>query len=183
MIKRFILAVTCLGLALTAQAGELSEIKNYLEYSDTFSSAGQPDRDQLELLAKEGFERVVYIAFAGSRGALADEDQVVKELGMDYVQVPVVWEAPRKSDFYAFAGAMQSAPAKKTLLHCQANYRATAFAFLYRVLYENVPLAEAKADMNAIWHPDGAWKDLVFGVLEDKGISPHCEGCDWSVPD
>ena len=183
MIERIVTVLACLGMAITAVAGELSDIKNYLQYSDIFASAGQPDREQLELLKKEGFERVVYIAFAGSKGAIADEDQVVKELGMDYVQVPVIWEAPQKSDFYAFAGAMQSAPTKKTLLHCQANYRATAFAFLYRVLYENVPLAEAKSDMNSIWHPDGAWKELVFGVLEDKEISPHCEGCDWSVPD
>lgn len=183
MVRQLSLAIVFLGMVVTAAAGELSDIKNYVQYSDTFSSAGQPDREQLELLKQEGFERVVYIAFAGSRGALADEDQVVKELGMDYVQVPVIWESPQKSDFHAFAAAMQSAPGKKTLLHCQANYRATAFAFLYRVLYENVPLAEAKGDMNTIWHPDGAWKELVFGVLEDAGISPHCEGCDWSVPD
>ena len=160
-------------------ASGLDEIKNYREYSEDFASAGQPSREQFELLKNEGFERVVYIAFANSKGAIPDEDLVVKELGMDYAQVPVIWEAPTKSDFEAFAAVMQSAPEKKTLLHCQANYRASAFAFLYRVLYLDVPLAEAKSDMNTIWNPDGAWRELVFELLEENGISPQCPGCEW----
>lgn len=168
--KLLVLVATLSGLVCTAQAAELSEIKNYLEYSPTFSSAGQPSIEQLELLKDEGFERVVYIAFNNSKGAIANEDQVVKELGMDYVQVPVVWETPLKSDFYAFAGAMKHEPDKKTLLHCQANYRASAFAFLYRVLYQDVPAAEAREDMLAIWEPEGAWEKLVQEILEENRI-------------
>jgi len=162
-------------------AAELAEIRNYKEYSPTFASAGQPSREQLELLRDEGFERIVYIALSNSRGAIEGEDAFVKEeLGMDYVHVPVIWDAPTKSDFYAFAGAMQREPGKKTLLHCQANFRASAFAFLYRVVYEHVPVAKAKADMNSIWQPNETWRNLIFGVLEDNGLSADCDGCDWS---
>lgn len=160
-------------------AGSLVEIKNFLKYSPGFSSAGQPSREQFRTLRDEGYERIVYIAFANSKGSIPDEDQLVKELGMDYAQVPVLWDAPTKADFATFVAIMHSAPEKKTLLHCQANYRATAFAFLYRVLHLGVPMAEAKADMNTIWEPDGAWKELVFAVLEDNGVSPQCDGCDW----
>ena len=164
-----------------ALSADLAEIRNYKEYSPIFSSAGQPSKEQLELLKAEGFERVAYIAFSNSRGAVVEEDAIVKELGMDYVQVPVIWDAPAKSDFYAFAGAMQREPGRKTLLHCQANYRASAFAFLYRVLYEDVPVATAKADMNSIWQPNDTWRQLIFDVLEDNDVSPHCEGCRWEV--
>ncbi len=162
-------------------AAELSEIRNYKEYSATFSSAGQPSQEQLEAVKAAGFERVVYIAFTNSRGAIEEEDAVVKELGMDYVHVPVIWDAPTKADFYAFAGAMQREPGKKTLLHCQANYRASAFAFLYRVLYQDVPVAEAKSDMNTIWQPNDTWRQLIFDVLADNGVSPMCAGCDWEA--
>lgn len=163
-----------------AAAAELADIRNYKEYSATFASAGQPSREQLELLKAAGFERVVYIALTNSRGAIEGEDAIVKEsLGMDYVHVPVIWDAPTTADFYAFAGAMQREPAKKTLLHCQANYRASAFAFLYRVIYEDVPLSQAKADMNSIWQPNETWRKLIFEVLEDNGLSPDCAGCDW----
>lgn len=182
---RYLFAILALQglLSVPAVAANLSEIRNYKEYSPSFSSAGQPGQEQLKWLRDEAFERVVYIAFSNSDGAVAGEDAIVKGLGMDYVHVPVIWDAPAKSDFYAFAGVMQREPGKKTLLHCQANYRASAFAMLYRVLYEDVPLAEAKADMNAIWQPNETWRDFIFAVLQDNGISPHCEGCDWTPVD
>ena len=41
-------------------------------------------------------------------------------------------------------------------------------------------IAEAKADMNSIWTPNETWRDLIFAVLEDNGLSPHCDGCDWT---
>ena len=172
--------VAVLILAPAVASADLSEIRNYKEYSSTLSSSGQPSREQLQEVRDAGFERVAYIAFTNSRGAIADEDAIVKELGMDYVQVPVIWDAPTMTDFYAFAGAMQREPGNKTPLHCQANYRASAFAFLYRVIYEEVPMAEAKADMNAIWQPNETWQRLIFDVLEDNDLSPDCEGCDWS---
>jgi len=177
---RHLLLTFCVLPGLTL-AGDLQDIRNYKEYSPTFASAGQPTQDQLGELKAAGFERIAYIAFSNSRGAIADEDAVVKELGMDYVHVPVIWEAPTKADFYAFAGAMQRDPDKKTLLHCQANYRASAFAFLYRVLYQGVPVAAAKADMNSIWQPNETWRQLIFDVLEENGVSPHCEGCSWET--
>ena len=167
--------------SVSATGAELAEIRNFKEYSPTFASAGQPTREQLEAVRDAGFERVAYIAFSNSRGAIADEDAVVKELGMDYVQVPVIWDAPTPADFYAFAGAMQREPDKKTLLHCQANYRASAFAFLYRVIYQDVSVGAAKADMNSIWTPNETWRQLIFDVLAANDISPECDGCDWTT--
>jgi len=175
---RHLLLTICVLPGLTL-AGDLQDIRNFKEYSPTFASAGQPTQEQLGDLKAAGFERIAYIAFSNSKGAIADEDAVVKELGMDYVHVPVIWEAPTKADFYAFAGAMQREPDKKTLLHCQANYRASAFAFLYRVLYQGIPVAKAKADMNSIWQPNETWRQLIFDVLEENGVSPRCEGCNW----
>ena len=99
---------------------------------------------------------------------------------MEYVHIPVEWDAPTVSDFNLFAGAMQMAPNKKTLLHCQVNYRASAFSFLYRVIHEGVAVGEAKADMNSVWTPNDTWRELIVQVLSENGISPDCDGCDWS---
>ena len=98
---------------------------------------------------------------------------------MDYVQIPVVWASPTIADYESFAAVMQRDPEKKTLLHCQVNFRASAFAFLYRVLDEGVPLAVAKADMNSVWEPNDTWRQLIFDVLEANDVSPECDGCDW----
>ena len=102
-----------LAICLPAQmiiASEPGDIVNYREYSETLSSSGQPDAEQLGILRASGFERVVNIAFSDHDNSPPHEDRLVKDLGMDYVHVPVVWDAPAKSDFYAFAGALQRVP-------------------------------------------------------------------------
>jgi len=163
-----------------ASADSISDLVNYREYSARFASAGQPTEAQLAAVRDAGFERIIYVAYSDQPRSLANEDRLVKGLGMEYVHIPVEWGAPTISDFYLFAAAMQSAPQKKTLLHCQVNYRASAFSFLYRVIYEDVPVAEAKADMNSVWTPNETWRDLIFAVLADNDISPECAGCDWT---
>ena len=180
MFKKSMAVVLVLcGVATTAIAAELSDISNFREYSSGFASSGQPTQEQLELLKSEGFERIIYIAFSDSGKAVANEDVIVKDLGMEYVQIPVIWDKPSASDFYAFADVMQRYPDKKSLLHCQINYRASAFSFLYRVLYQDVPVAEAKADMNSVWQPDEIWRELIFSIMEENGKSAQCGGCDW----
>ncbi len=180
-MKKLMLTTALLGIAITAWPASVEDITNFREYSATFSSAGQPSEKQLKLLKNEGFERIVYIAYSDHENSLENEDRIVKKLGMEYVHIPVEWTEPTKSDFYMFAGALQQEPDKKTLLHCQVNYRASAFSFLYRVVYEDVPVKEAKADMNSVWALNETWRDLIFAILEENDISPECEGCDWSI--
>jgi protein tyrosine phosphatase (PTP) superfamily phosphohydrolase (DUF442 family) len=176
---RLLLAfVGCLSVQALL-AAPLDDIVNYREYSATLSSSGQPNADQLEYLRDAGFERVVFLAFSDHEGSIPNEDRIVKDLGMHYVHIPVDWDAPSKSDFYAFAGAMQREPDKKTLVHCQVNFRASAFSFLYRVLFEGVPMGQAKDDMDAVWVPNDTWRSLIFDTLEENDVSPHCDTCLW----
>lgn len=179
-MKTFVLTVL-LSASFSAQATELADISNFRQYSAAFASSGQPTTEQLQVLKDAGFERVVYIAWTDHENSLPNEDRQVKGLGMEYLHIPVDWAAPTLSDFYLFAGAMQRAPQHKTLLHCQVNFRASAFSFLYRVIYDKVPLGEAKETMNSVWTPNETWRDFIFAVLADNGISPQCPGCDWSI--
>lgn len=179
--KTLALMLALTGIASTAFSAELSGISNFREYSPSFSSSGQPTQEQIELLKSEGFERIIYIAFSDSGKAFANEDVIVKKHGMEYIHIPVIWDNPTASDFYAFADVMQRYPDKKSLLHCQVNYRASAFSFLYRVLYLDVPVAEAKADMNSVWQTDETWRNLIFSILEENGKSAQCEGCNWDL--
>lgn len=174
-----VLLVLIATSATTAVAAELSDISNFRQYSALFASSGQPTKEQFELIGDAGFERIVYIAFSNSGKAIPNEDEIVKDLGMEYVHIPVIWDNPGSADFYAFADVMQRYPDKKSLLHCQVNYRASAFSFLYRVLYEGVDVATAKADMNSVWQPDETWQALIFEVLEENGSSAQCDGCNW----
>ena len=167
------------ALTLPTHAATLEEIVNYREYSPVFASAGQPTAEQLAAVQRAGFERVIYLAYSDQENALPSEDRIVKNLSMEYVHVPVEWSAPTVSDFRLFAAAMRSDSDKKTLLHCQVNYRASAFSFLYRVIYEDVPIGDAKAAMDTVWQPDDTWRQLIFDVLAEHGIAADCASCNW----
>jgi len=180
-IFKSVLLAFLIGAAPAAMAERLSDISNYRDYTETFSSSGQPTAEQLELLSSEGFERIIYLAFTTSSTAIAKEDEIVRELDMEYIHLPVVWEKPTASDFYTFVALMQREPEKKTLLHCMVNFRASSFSFLYRVLYQDVPMDDAKADMDTVWQPDETWRDFIFGILQENGKSPHCDFCTWDA--
>lgn len=180
----FPLALVLCGLGFDiAAAGNdpLDRIENYREYSPGLSSSGQPDAELLKALKKAGFERVVFLAFSDDHGSIANEDRIVKELGMDYAHIPVIWDAPSKNDYYAFAAVMSQAADRKTLVHCQVNFRASSFSFLYRVLNLGVPMDEAKDDLDTVWVPNETWRKLIFSVLEENGRSPHCDACLWDT--
>lgn len=170
-----------LATAAAAMAESPKSITNYIGYTSIYSSAGQPTEAQLNMLQEDNFERIIYLAYTDQKSSLAREDRIVKNLGMEYVHIPVEWESPGRADFYSFASIMENAPDKKTLLHCQVNYRASAFSFLYRVIYQDVPLEDAKEEMNSVWVPNETWRKFIFELLLENNISPHCDVCDWGL--
>ena len=162
-------------------ASGLDDITNYREYSPLLSSSGQPKRKQFSLIRDAGFERVIFLAPYDSHGSFEEEADIVPELGMEYVHVPIVWDAPRDSDFETVARAMLADPDKKTLIHCQVNFRASSISFLYRVIHGRVPIAEAKEDLDSVWVPNDTWREYIFATLAAHGISPDCDTCIWET--
>ena len=179
MIQKLIFVVIILVAYPFASADELSDISNYRQYSESFSSSGQPTALQLEKIQEQGFERVIYLAFTDDDTAIEDEDREVKQLDMDYVHIPVDWENPTLADFQTFAGVMGNENTVKTLLHCQVNFRASTFSFLYRVAIQGVALLDAKDDLDSVWAPNETWFRFIRTVLDEYGLSPECKGCDW----
>jgi protein tyrosine phosphatase (PTP) superfamily phosphohydrolase (DUF442 family) len=173
--------VSAMSYSVDKADTDLAEIINFRQYNDSFASSGQPSREQFSVLADNGFKRIIYIAFSNNRNALPDADLVVKGLGMEYLHIPVSFDAPLAEEFYIFADSMERYTAKKTLLHCQVNARATAFSFLYRVVYQGVAIKDAKADMNTVWQPNQIWKEFIFAILDENNIEPECDECDWST--
>jgi protein tyrosine phosphatase (PTP) superfamily phosphohydrolase (DUF442 family) len=179
LIHKLIFVVIFLAAYPLASADELSDISNYRQYSELFSSAGQPTALQLEKVEQQGFERVIYLAFTDDHTAIEDEDRVVKQLGMDYVHIPVDWENPTLADFKTFADVMGNENTVKTFLHCQVNFRASSFSFLYRVAIQSAPVLDAKEDLDSVWAPNETWFRFIRTVLADYNLSPACKGCDW----
>ena len=168
------------GVAPAPAPQPAPDVVNYLAYDDRLASAGAVTVPGLERLRADGLEQVVYIGYFTDDVALPGEDRVVDSLGMNFVQVPVAGGAPSFEDFELFAAVMRQSAGRRTLVHCSSNRRAASMTMLYRVLYEAVPLAKAKADLNRVWTPNATWTEFILGVLESHGVDPDCAGCDWT---
>ena len=158
--------------------GQALDIINYIAYSDVLASSGQPTAAQFQVQAEAGVQRVVYMAFTDHETSLANEDRVVRDLGMAFVQVPVVWVNPTVEDFRLFAAVMAQGGDHKTLVHCQVNWRASSFSFLYRVIHDKVPMDDAVVDLTSIWTPTEPWRQFIVDVLDAHGLAPDCELCE-----
>lgn len=172
-------ALVCTLVLLTSHARAEPTMLNYMAYSPTLASAGQPTQDQLAGAAQDGVERVVYLALTDQDRAIPNEDRVVRELGMQFVHIPVIWQTPTVDDFETFAAVLNQDTARNTLVHCQVNWRASSFVFLYRVIYQHIPIDEAFLDLVSVWTPSEHWREFITEVLSRHGKSTDCELCDW----
>jgi protein tyrosine phosphatase (PTP) superfamily phosphohydrolase (DUF442 family) len=164
---RIIIAVLC-GLAVNAAADETKPmgtpgIYNYRAVDERFGTAGQPTEAQLKAAAAEGYKTIINLATLDPRYSLKDEGGVASSLGMKYHHIPVPWDHPSDADFAAFEQAMQSAGEGKTLVHCAANFRATAFYSLYAMKHLGWSLARAEQFRSSIWHDSHfpVWEEFI----------------------
>jgi protein tyrosine phosphatase (PTP) superfamily phosphohydrolase (DUF442 family) len=139
----------------------LEEIYAFRAVGPKLGTAGQPTEAQFGAIRAAGFEAVINLALPTSDNALANEGSVVTGLGMVYVHIPVDFKAPKVDDFRRFCGMMDTFGERPVFVHCAANMRVSAFVFLYRVLRQQVPAAEAERDLRAIWEPDEVWSDFI----------------------
>lgn len=127
------------------------EIYNYRKVNDRLITGGQPSEAQLKAAAGEGFTAVVNLATLDPRYSLEDEAGLVRSLGMAYHHIPVAWDDPRESDFEAFVNLMDQLAESKTLLHCAANFRVTAFYSLYAQKHLGWSEAQADSFRGSVW--------------------------------
>ncbi|XOV86322.1 MAG: protein tyrosine phosphatase family protein [Pseudomonadota bacterium] len=176
MPKRFAILLLTALLAPFAQAAadapDPDNIYNYHRVSDSLATAGQVFPVQVPGLSRDKTELVINLATA-DQARNGEEAFHVTSAGMSYVQIPVAWDNPTPADLNLFFAVMDARGGRRTLVHCFANYRASAFTFLYRVLREGVDEEVARADLLAIWD-DAAfaeypqWRSFINEALATR---------------
>lgn len=144
---------------------------NLVTYSDIFASAGQPGPAYLRTLAAQGVDIVINIAPPTAHGALQDEARLVTTAGMSYLNIPVDWNRPMQSEVDQFLGVMNENAGRNVFLHCQMNMRASAYAFLHRVINLDIAPDAAFADLQAVWTPNPTWTALINTALQRHDIA------------
>jgi len=148
-------------------------IFNYRKVNDQLATAGQPTETQLRSAAEEGFKVVINLATETPNRSPEDEAGLVQSLGMAYHHIPVEWENPKESDFAAFEAVMEGLTGQKTLIHCMANYRVTAFYGLYAMKHLGWTEEQADAFRADIWQGSDypVWETFVREMREKMGIT------------
>ena len=147
----------------------MKDIYNYQFLNEKLSSSGMPTAEQMKEVADAGVQVVINLALATSQGALPDEDKVVESLGMKYNHIPVEWNNPTRQNLEDFFAAMDEHKEDKVLVHCQANYRASSFIMLYRVVRLGWKKEDAIPVMEKMWNPEDfpIWQKFIDENLPD----------------
>jgi len=140
-----------------------TEIYNWRRLDERLTTSGQPTEDQLRAIAQLGVDTVVNLGLHTHPKALPDERASVTGLGMAYVHQPVDFQNPTATDLAAFCDLMDRLQGRAVHVHCIANWRVSAFLYRYRIDRLGWDEAKARADLDAIWTPEGPWATIVEG--------------------
>lgn len=143
----------------------LNDITNFLVINPWLTTAGMPNEEQLQEIARNGYLFVINLALSTSPGAIPNEKEMLNSSGSLYYHIPVNWESPLYSDFEKFSSVMQSLKKEKTFVHCVLNMRVSIFVYLYRVMFLKETQEIAYQDVLKIWEPDQTWKKFMEEVL------------------
>lgn len=146
----------------------LKHMYNFLTLSEDLFTGGMPTLDQLQDAARQGVQVVINLAPHDVIDALQDEEKLVTSLGMQYINIPVLWNTPTRDGLERFMEVMDENRDKKILVHCQANFRATAFMALYRILRLGWDPEDAMKGMDMIWDVEDypIWKMFILENLK-----------------
>lgn len=142
------------------------EIYNYRFVHDQLSTGGQPSAEQIKSAAVEGFKVVINLATFNPQYSLPDEAGLVHSLGMTYYHIPVEWGDPKENDFQMFEKILAQVSGERTLLHCAANFRVTAFYSLYAMKYLGWSEAQADDFRASIWKGSDypVWEKFIAAI-------------------
>jgi protein tyrosine phosphatase (PTP) superfamily phosphohydrolase (DUF442 family) len=145
----------------------VSSLYNFQKVSDTLACAGQPREGQLASIAEDGYHVIINLGLADGKYALADEAASVKALGLAYHHIPVQFDNPQLGELQAFIADMQQHNGDKILVHCAANYRASAFTGLYLFAEGKLNEEAMQEFIEQVWQPDAVWQQFI------------ADGVDW----
>ncbi|MYM63423.1 protein tyrosine phosphatase family protein [Pseudomaricurvus sp. HS19] len=153
----------------------MDDIRAYFRVDEHLATSGQPTAEQFAGIAAAGYSLVINLALPTSSHAVANEQEIVESLGMEYAHIPVSWEEPQLEDLYRFFDVMQAAQAQKVWVHCALNMRVSCFVYLYQSMVLGLPEERAAYPMSEIWQPDGAWEALIHAAKSRLGMQPDSQ--------
>jgi protein tyrosine phosphatase (PTP) superfamily phosphohydrolase (DUF442 family) len=133
--------------------------------------------DQFRDASDAGYNTVINLAPDGLETSLPNERDIVEALRMNYRQIPVIWSEPRIDQLELFEDLLEALRGRRMLIHCQANYRVTAFFAMYAISKLGWSEGQANALIARIW---GARPDFQMDETWRRFIATARERAAWN---
>ena len=165
-MKRLTLILFILFSITVASAQEVAPIRNFVRLNNDFCTGAQPRLEHLEKLKADGVKSILNLRPAGEHRA-AEEEAKVKELGLQYFNIPVVFGEPKEeqvAEFFKITDERNNFP---IFIHCAAGIRVGAFWLIRRVLRDGWTLEAAEKEADQIGLRESPhWKEFALKYIE-----------------
>ena len=148
----------------------MHDIRNFVQLTDNYGTAGQPGADQFAMIADNGYRHVINIAMPDHPDAIANEGKLVSALGMNYIHIPVPFDNPGPPQLRLFCKLLDGIGDEKVFIHCIMNYRVSAFMYHYLSKVKGLPEQQARSEMFQKWDMEPVWQDLMKWSSADIGL-------------
>lgn len=145
----------------------IEKILNFIQIDDLTASGGQPSETEFQDARNAGYDLVINLAPDGLATSLADEATLLESMDIEYHHIPVDWQKPTLDHLDRFIAVMENSIGRRKLIHCQANFRVTAFYALYAADKLGWSFPQAQALIDRVWtsrpgfEMDKTWKDFI----------------------
>ncbi|HLG13109.1 MAG TPA: protein tyrosine phosphatase family protein [Blastocatellia bacterium] len=143
-----VVAICVLG-ASAQQQGELPPIYNFFRVNEQFCTGGQPRLEHLARLKADGVKVILNLRTPGEYRA-DEEEAKAKELGLKYLNIPVVYRDPKEEQADEFLKVLDDPANRPVFIHCTAAIRVGAFWMIRRVLRDGWTVEAAEEEAGKI---------------------------------
>jgi uncharacterized protein (TIGR01244 family) len=149
-------------------------MNNQREITPELTIADQPTAADLESLRTEGYTAVVNLRNDGEPEqplGTAEEGDLVRELGMDYLHVGVGGSPLDEARVGSFCAFLDRHANERVLVHCRKGSRAAALTLLHRALHEHWSPSEVAAKGREIGlEVEGGLRTMVETYLTEHNV-------------
>ena len=144
---------------------QLSQIANFQFVHEHLLTSGQPTAEQLKQIKEYGVDTIINLAFSDADPRLEHEDKICAELGLNYIQIPILWDTPADDQCLVVLDLIAHLVQEKMVwVHCAANMRVSSLMYIYRQYFMDMDMPTAQEMMHQIWEPNETWTGLMHSV-------------------
>ena len=144
---------------------QLSQIANFQFVHEHLLTSGQPTAEQLKQIKEYGVDTIINLAFSDADPHLEHEDKICAELGLNYIQIPILWDTPADDQCLVVLDLIAHLVQEKMVwVHCAANMRVSSSMYISRQYFMDMDMPTTHEMMHQIWELNETWTGLIHAV-------------------